>query len=218
MQPAPALCAACWLTCTFLSSPCCFICGWPFPHEMPEGAQCLSCSRQPPDFVQGRSALAYDEGCRGFILKFKEGDATYLAPGLAHLMFHAGRDILFHTDLLVPVPLHWQRLFRRQYNQAALLAGCLASRTGIPTRPDLVKRHRPTPKQGFQNRKARFENVRGAFQVPANKISCLQGKRLTLIDDVYTTGATLNECASALLKAGAKEIRVLTLARVILPA
>lgn len=211
------LCPNCWKNCSFLSSPWCALCGWPFPYEMPDQALCPSCYRLPPLFVQCRSALAYHEGTRGFILKLKQGDGTYLAPGLSRLMMRVGKDILSQTDLLIPVPLHWSRLFLRQYNQATLLSNQITHQTSIPTRTDLIKRHRSTPKQGHQNRKERYANVRGAFTVPFNKTSFLKGKRLTLIDDVFTTGATLNECARILLNGGAKEVRVLTLARVITP-
>jgi ComF family protein len=166
-------------------------------------------------FVQCRSAVAYQEGSRPLILKFKQGDGTYLAPGLANLMLRAGQDILSHTDLLIPVPLHWKRLFMRQYNQATLLSSQLSRLTKIPTCTNILKRHRSTPKQGRQSRKERYANVRGAFTIPLGMESFLEGKRLTLIDDVYTTGATLTECARILLNGGAKEVRVLTLARVI---
>jgi len=150
-------------------------------------------------------------------LKLKQGDGTYLVPALSKLMMRVGQDILSHTDLLIPVPLHWKRLFMRQYNQATLLSYHLTHLTKIPTHTNLIKRHRATPKQGHQNRKERYANVRGAFMIPEGKSSLLKGKSLTLIDDVFTTGATLTECARILLKGGAKEVRVLTLARVITP-
>lgn len=211
------LCPHCWKDCTFLSSPWCTLCGWPFPYEIPEQALCPSCSRLPPLFIQCRSALAYQDGTRGFILKLKQGDGTHLAPGLSRLMIRAGQDILSQTDLLVPVPLHWRRLFLRQYNQATLLSHQITRQTNIPTHTDLIKRHRSTRKQGHQNRKERSANVRGAFTIPPDKAPFLKGKRLTLIDDVFTTGATLSECARILRKGGAKEVRALTLARVIMP-
>lgn len=128
-----------------------------------------------------------------------------------------GQDILCHTDFLVPIPLHWKRLFTRQYNQAALLSYHLTHLTNIPTHTDVLKRHRSTPKQGRQNRKERQANVRGAFIIPDQKLSFLAGKSVTLIDDVFTTGATTSECTRILLKGGAKEVRILTLARVITP-
>lgn len=211
------LCPPCWKNCTFLSSPWCALCGWPFPFETPYQTICPSCHRLPPLFVECRSALAYQESSRRLILKLKQGDGTYLAPGLGKLMMQVGQDILSKTDMLIPVPLHWKRLFFRQYNQATLLSCQITRHTNIPTRTDLLKRHRSTPKQGHQSRKERYTNVRGAFTISSGKASFLQGKRLTLIDDVFTTGATLTECTRVLLNEGAKEVRILTLARVITP-
>jgi len=211
------LCPQCWKGCHFLSAPWCCLCGWPFPHEAPGQHLCPSCHRLPPLFAQCRSALAYHEKTRGFILKLKNGDGTWLAPGLSRLMVRAGQDILSQTDALVPVPLHWKRLFLRQYNQATLLSRQISLQTNIPTFTDLIRRHRPTQKQGHHNRKERLANVRGAFSVPPQRKPFLKGKRVTLVDDVFTTGATLNECAHALLKGGAEEVRALTLARVIMP-
>jgi ComF family protein len=211
------LCAACWKNCTFLSFPWCALCGWPFPFETPQQTLCPHCHHLPPLFVQCRSALAYNETCRHFILKLKQGDGMYLAPALSKLMIQAGQDVLAKTDLLIPVPLHWKRLFLRQYNQAALLSKHITNQTGVPTCTGLIKRHRSTPKQGRQNRKERAANVRGAFTVPLEKKNLIKGKRLTLVDDVFTTGATLTECSRILLNEGAKEVRVLTLARVIIP-
>lgn len=209
------LCASCWKNCTFLSTPWCNSCGWPFPFETPQQTLCSSCHRLPPLFVQCRNALAYQESSRPFILKFKHGDGTYLAPGLSQLMLRVGQDILSQTDLLIPVPLHWKRLFLRQYNQATLLSHQITRQTSIPTHTGIIKRHRSTPQQGRQNRKDRAANVRDAFTVPPDKRSIIAGKRLTLVDDVFTTGATLTECARILLNEGAKEVRALTLARVI---
>ncbi len=209
------LCAVCWKNCTFLSSPWCDSCGWPFPFDTPQQTLCPSCHRLPPLFVQCRSALAYHESSRPFILKLKHGDGTYLAPGLGQLMLRVGQDILSQTDLLIPVPLHWRRLFLRQYNQATLLSNHITRQTSIPTHTDVIKRYRSTPKQGRQNRKDRAANVRNAFAVPPEIQPFIAGKRLTLVDDVFTTGATLTECARVLLNEGAKEVRALTLARVI---
>lgn len=211
------LCALCWKNCTFLSPPWCSLCGWPFPFETPQQTLCIHCYRLPPLFTECRSALAYHSNSRHFILKLKQGDATYLAPSLGKLMARVGQDILSKTELLIPVPLHWTRLFMRQYNQATLLSNQVSHLTNIPTRTGLIKRHRSTPKQGYRNRKERAANVRGAFTVPFEKKPLIKGKSLTLVDDVFTTGATLTECARVLLKEGAKEVRVLTLARVITP-
>jgi ComF family protein len=167
-------------------------------------------------YVQARSALVYDEGSRRFVIKFKHGDGTYLAPPLATMMMRVGQEILANTDILIPVPLHWRRLFWRQYNQATLLSLGLTHQTGILTKTDILKRFRSTPSQGHQNRKERYHNIRGAFRVTSDKAAFIKGKRLTIIDDVLTTGSTVTECARTLLRAGAKEVRVITLARVMM--
>lgn len=210
-------CSTCWNGCTFLSTPWCTLCGWPFPYETPDQTLCPSCHRLPPLFAQCRSALAYSEGSRRFILKFKQGDGTYLAPGLSRLMIRVGQDLLANTDLLIPIPLHWVRLFMRQYNQATLLSKNISHQTNIPTYTDILQRHRQTSKQGHQSRKDRYTNIRGAFHIPVKKTPLIEGQRITLVDDVFTTGATVTECARVLLNEGAKEVRVLTLARVIKP-
>ena len=216
-----SLCGPCWANCRFLIAPWCAVCGRPFPYA-PQGhesqATCLSCHQQPPLYSQARSALAYDEGSRRFVIKFKHGDGTYLAPALSTAMMRVGREILANTDVLIPVPLHWRRLFWRQYNQATLLSLGLTRQTGIPTRTDILRRRRATPPQGHQNLKERYTNVRGAFVMPSEKAAVIKGKRLTVVDDVLTTGATITECTRTLLNAGAKEVRILTLARVIMPS
>lgn len=210
-----SLCSTCWNACVFISHPCCNLCGWPFPYEVPDKYLCPHCFRLPPVYVQCRSALAYQEGSRPFILRFKQGDGTHLAPGLAKIMLRAGSDILSKTELLIPVPLHWRRLFVRQYNQSTLLAMYLSGLTGIPTQTGIIKRIKATSKQGHKTYKQRHLNVKGAFVVSADKAALVKNKSVTLIDDVYTTGATINECARILQSNGVKEIRVLTLARVI---
>jgi ComF family protein len=210
-----SLCPTCWNSCVFISPPWCNLCGWPFPYEVPDKYLCPHCFRLPPEYVQCRSALAYQEGSRPFILKFKQGDGTHLAPGLAKIMLRVGNDILSRSDLLIPVPLHWKRLFLRQYNQASLLSTHLSELTGVPTHTGILKRIRSTSKQGHKSYKERHVNVKGAFMIPPDKVSYIKNKSVTLVDDVFTTGATINECTRILGLNGVKEVRVLTLARVI---
>ena len=162
-----------------------------------------------------RAALRYDSGSRGLVLAFKHADRTQNAPAFAAWMARAGADALARADLLVPVPLHWTRLVRRRFNQAALLARALSKRTGVPFAPDLLARVRMTRTQGDLTRAQRRRNVRGAFQVRAT--APLRGKTVVLIDDVMTTGATFEACARALRRAGAREVRALALARVVRP-
>lgn len=166
------------------------------------------------DFVRDNtpdraSAVVYDETSRKLLMMLKYGGRTDLALLMARLMHGAGKDVLSDADLLTGVPLHWKRMLSRKYNQAAVLATELSKLSGVPVNPELLKRVKATPKQG--TRKERLENVRGAFSF--NPAFPVRGKRIVLIDDVLTTGATLRSCAGVLLKNGAKEVRFLTFAR-----
>lgn len=214
---AHKLCGPCWKKIQFITAPHCRICGWPFAFHQEQSMICGACSRQPPLFTQGRSAFHYDDGSRRMIIQFKHHDGTYLAPAFADFMHQAAPDLLATTDVLIPIPLHRWRLFRRQYNQAALLVHELKKRTQIPALYNILQRHKSTISQKGLSKQARAENVRDVFVVPVPKRPLLQGKVITLVDDVWTTGATLTAGCRALLSSGVKEVRVLTLARVIKP-
>jgi ComF family protein len=217
-----ALCLDCWQAVTFISKPHCAICGLPF--ELPgqgddfgDGNLCGSCIRHKPVFGRARAVLAYDDASRPFILTFKHADRTEAASAFARWMARAGADVLENAELIAPVPLHWSRLFRRRYNQAALLGQSLSTLSGIPAIPDLLVRKRRTPSQGRLSPSARKRNVRGAFKVREKFIAEIANKRVVLIDDVMTTSATVSACAKTLIKGGAKSVDVLTLGRVIKP-
>lgn len=155
------------------------------------------------------SAVVYDETSKRLLMKLKYGDRPDLASLMARLMFNAGGDVLSSAGLLTGVPLHWKRMLFRKYNQSAVLAAELSKLSGVPVNPELLKRVKSTPKQG--TKKQRFENVRDAF-VP-NPAFPVRGETVVLIDDVVTTGATARACAAALMKNGAKEVRLLTFAK-----
>ena len=208
------LCAACWADLTFITAPLCSCCGMPFSFAAPGDSRCGVCILHPPPFARARSALVYDEACRGLILSFKHGDRTDLAPIFGRWLMRAGTDLLAGADYLVPVPLHRWRLFRRRYNQAALLAHALGRESGVPVLPDLLLRRRATPSQGGLGRRGRARNVAGAFALHRRKTACVPGRSFLLVDDVHTTGATIGECAKLLARAGAAKVEVLTLARV----
>jgi ComF family protein len=156
--------------------------------------------------------MRYDEASRGLVLSFKHADRTHAAPAYGEWMRRAGAELLADADIAVPVPLHWTRLFVRRYNQAALLAHAIRRAGGPPVEPDLLVRRRRTPTQGHLGRLARARNVRSAFAVRPG--AAIDGRRIVLIDDVMTTGATVGECARVLKRAGAARVDVLTLARV----
>ncbi|HET8726822.1 MAG TPA: ComF family protein [Alphaproteobacteria bacterium] len=212
-----ALCAECWPRLRFLGPPWCACCGLPFEFDVGEGALCGACSREKPAFDRARAALAYDDGSRPLLLAFKHGDATHSAPAYGAWLRRVAADLVAETDLIAPVPLHRWRLLRRRYNQAALLALALAREAGRPAVPDLLVRRRATPSQAGRSRSGRARNVQGAFAVRPSRSALAEGRRVLLVDDVATTGATVEECARALKRAGAAAVFVVTLARVLRP-
>ena len=211
------VCAACWNGLSFLAPPCCVRCGYPFEVDPGPGAWCGACTRQPPAYERARAVLAYDDASRTLLLGFKHRDRTQAAPAFGRWMARAGAELLRDADLLVPVPLHWTRLFFRRFNQSALLAHEIGRVTRIPVVPDLLVRRRRTPSQGRRSRSARAENVRGVFAVHRRHGSRVRGRRVVLIDDVLTTGATVAACTRTLRRAGAARVDILTMARVVRP-
>jgi ComF family protein len=169
--------------------------------------------RDRPDFDRARAVFKYDDSSRGLVLGFKHGDRIHGAPAYGRWLRRAGAELLADADLLIPVPLHWTRLFARRYNQAALLAHAIRAAGGPSVAPDWLLRRRRTPSQGHRNRTGRAENVRGAFALRRGR--SVAGRRIVLIDDVFTSGATVGECARVLRRAGAARVDVLTLARVV---
>lgn len=213
------LCQACWERVEFIAQPLCEACGYPFEFEDAsapdgEGALCGACARETPMFRRARAVMRYDEDSRGLILGFKHGDRLHGAEAYGRWLARAGADLLADADLIAPVPLHWRRRVARRYNQAALLALATGRQTGVPVAPDLLRRTRATASQGQLNRAARAKNVRGAFALNPVHADAVKGKRVLLIDDVLTTGATAEACARVLLKAKAAAVDVLVLARV----
>ncbi|HKM69823.1 MAG TPA: ComF family protein [Stellaceae bacterium] len=206
-----ALCGGCWSAITFFAPPWCVLCGLPFPHPMGEDALCGACARGRPAWDQARAVLRYDKNSRRLVLGLKHGDQTHVAAAFGRWMHRAGGEVLSGADLLVPVPLHWTRLFQRRYNQAALLAHAVRAAGGPDVAADWLVRRRRTPAQGHLGPTARERNVRGAFAMRGRR--SVAGKRVVIIDDVMTTGATVHECARVLKRAGAVSVGVLTLAR-----
>ena len=213
-----ALCPPCWARLSFIGAPRCARCGLPFAFEVAPDALCGGCLQSEPLFDRARAALAYDDASRPLVLSFKHGDGTHAAPALGRWIAAAAAELLGDADLVAPVPLHRWRLFRRRYNQAALLAGAVARIGDRPSAPGLLVRRRRTPSQGGLSRAGRIANVRGAFAMAAGQAGLVQDRRVLLVDDVMTTGATLSECARVLRRAGAAGVDVATLARVVRPS
>src|SRR5579863_5283278 len=208
-----ALCGACWATINFFAPPWCATCGLPFPHPMGDGAVCGDCARRQQGWDRARAVLRYDKRSRRLVLMLKHGDQTHLAGAFGRWMQRAGGEVLTGADLLIPVPLHWTRLFARRFNQSALLANAIHAAGGPPVAADWLVRRRRTPSQGTLGPLARARNVRGAFALKRGR--SVKGKRVVLIDDVLTTGATAEECARVLRRGGADYVGVMVLARAV---
>lgn len=207
-----------WKKLSFISDPVCSACGVPFDFTIDtQGMVCASCLKNRPAYDHARSALVYEETSRDLILGFKHGDQTQNVHAFIPWLKMAGAPFWPEADVLIPVPLHWTRLLRRRYNQSALMAQALGKDMNIPVHLSALARQRATPTQGHLKAKDRARNVRAAFIVRPQFHTYIKDKNIVLMDDVYTTGSTVKECAQALRAAGAGQVNVLTLARVIKP-
>jgi ComF family protein len=209
------LCAVCFRATNFITDPVCIRCGLPF--ECGQSRICDDCLRDPPTFDCARAALRYDDQARRLVLPLKHADRVELAPVLARYMARSGAALLTSADVLVPVPLHRARLFRRRYNQAALLVQALSRLSGKPNLTDGMKRIRATPPLGELSARQRVAAVSGVFAVNRARLSKMAGAKVLLVDDVMTSGATTDACAQVLKSAGANSVDVLVAARVANP-
>ena len=205
--------AAGWNNVTFLDDPCCAVCGFPFEFDMGKDALCGRCAGKRPAYAAARAAFAYNDASRSVVLAFKHGGRTEGLQMFARQMHRAGREILKDADILIPVPLHYSRLTRRRYNQSAILARALSKICRARVDTHSLVRSRATKTQGGLSYTGRRRNVRGAFRLGPK--ADIKGKTVVLIDDVFTTGATVEACARCLYKGGAKTVSGLTLARVV---
>lgn len=204
-----------WSQLSFIEKPFCMTCGIPFGFSVAGEALCAHCMESPPVFDRARSAVTYNDPSRQLLLAFKYGDRLQAADTFLPWLLRAGSEMILESDVIVPVPLHARRLWQRRFNQSALLARTLAASARKTCLPDALIRLRHTAPQKGMNRKERKENVRGAFCANGRHGGNLAGKNILLIDDVFTSGATLNECARTLKRAGALSVYVLTVARVV---
>jgi ComF family protein len=208
-----AVCQQCWQSIAFIERPYCEVLGSPFSHDLGSGILSAEAIANPPDFDRLRSACAFNGTARNLVHALKYNDRTELGPMMALWMARAGSELLRDCDAIVPVPLHPLRLISRKFNQAAELAGALSRHTGKPMLASAVRRTRNTRHQVGLGRTGRDDNVRGAFSIGASDALELAGRHLLIVDDVYTTGATVSAMARALRRAGASRIDVLTFAR-----
>jgi ComF family protein len=169
----------------------------------------------PPAYRKARAAVRFDDVARDLVHAFKYGDRMDLAPSLGRWMAVAGGELLAEADMLVPVPLHWRRLWARRFNQSMALAQAVSRHSGVAVAGGLLKRVKSTAQQVGLSRPERARNVQGAFRVPDGERAQVAGRRFVLIDDVLTSGATVDACARALLRAKAAHVDVLVFARVV---
>lgn len=203
-----------WSQLSFIDNPFCETCGVPFGFGSTVGTICAACIDEEPEFTRARSAVVYNDASRKLVMGFKYGDRLHAVQTFVPWMSRAGEALIAEADIVIPVPLHFRRLWQRRFNQSAILGEMLAKRSGIAFAPDALTRKRYTVKQKGLSRKERHANVRGAFAVQEKAKEQLRGKNVLLVDDVFTSGATLNECARVLKKAGMAQVYVLTIARV----
>lgn len=210
-----ALCAACFARVPWIEAPVCARTGVPFAHDIGPNAVSAAALADPPPYARARAAAVHAGVARDLVLALKYADRTELARMMARPMLRAGHDLLAVAEVIVPVPLHPGRLFRRRFNQAALLGAEIGRARGLPVAPAALRRTKATTKQVGLGRGERARNVAGAFRVPIEEIPAVRGRRVLLVDDVVTTGATVAACTRALKRAGAAEVDVLTFSRVV---
>ncbi|MEM7569306.1 MAG: ComF family protein [Pseudomonadota bacterium] len=208
------LCSQCWQQLSFITQPFCTRCGVPFEFDIPGTSICASCLRRPPAFDVAFSPLVYDDMARTLILQLKYGDRLAHARLLGTLMASQVAQLGLVDPLVLPIPLHHWRLMGRRFNQAALLAKEVARTQGLTLDVLTLLRHKATPRQQGLNRSERQRNVRSAFALRRGRQERIKGRDILLVDDVFTTGATVEACCKPLRKGGAKRIAVLTAARV----
>ena len=218
---AEYVCLSCRRSIELVRHPLCSICGRPFLEASGDDHPCASCIKRPPQFVRARAWVCYprealeEHPVRNVVHKFKYGRKVSLGKPLGRLMTRGCEEFLreCRAELIVPVPLHARRLRWRGFNQSLLLARQVSRACGVPLDPFVLLRRRETPPQTQFAEEERRKNMRGAFVV--NPYISIKKKNILLIDDVYTSGATVNECSRALRRGGAAEVYVLTLARAV---
>jgi len=209
-----ALCPRCWSAMRFIERPYCERLGTPFEQDLGQGLLSPQAMADPPVFARARAVARFEHGpARKLVHRLKYSDRAEIARPLARWMKRAGADVLADADLLVPVPLHPLRLWRRRFNQAAMLAQEVSRATGKPCSVDALLRVKATASQVGLSRAQRAENVQGAFKVADG--AAVRGRNVVLVDDVLTSGATANAASRALIRAGATRVDVLVFARVV---
>ncbi len=209
------LCPACWNELQFIEQPWCDVLGSPFSRDMGKGILSAEAIANPPPFDRARAAVAYEGVARRLVQGLKFNDRTDLAPWMARWMLRVGAELANEADLIVPVPLHRRRFLSRRFNQSAELARAFAEMAGVAFEPGATERIKVTRQQVGLGMREREANVRGAFRVPDSADILVRGRRVLVVDDVYTTGATVSAMSRSLKRSGASAVDVLTFARVL---
>ena len=209
------VCAECWAKLSFIEPPYCPRLGIPFVYDPGPELLSMEAIANPPAYARARAAVRYDDVARSLVHALKYQDRTDLAPTMGRWMARAGRELLKEADVLIPVPLHWRRGWSRRYNQSGALARVIERHSGVRLASEALRRVRRTEQQIGLSRTQRASNVQGAFKVAPERNGDVAGRRVILVDDVLTSGATIDACARALLRAKAASVDVLVFARVV---
>jgi len=210
-------CASCWYELGFIEAPLCDRLGIPFDYDPGPGIVSAAALAHPPSYARARAVVRFDGVARKLVHRFKYKDGLDAAPLLGAMMKRSGRELIEGSDIVIPVPLYRTRMWQRRYNQAAVLALEIARQSKLVYEPQLLDRVRKTKAQVGLTAKQRRRNVSGAFGINESAFEQLGGKRVLLIDDVITTGATVEACSRALLSGGAEVVNVLAFARIVDP-
>ena len=210
------LCTACWRQVRFIERPYCERLGTPFAQDLGPGLLSPEAMANPPVWARARAVASFDEGpARQLVYRLKYYDRMELARPLGRWMARAGAELLEEADLLAPIPLHRIRLAHRRFNQSMALASSVSQACGVPVEAFALERAKRSPPQVGLSRVQRAANVQGAFKVADEQRHLIAGRRVVLVDDVLTSGATSNAAARVLLRAGAAQVDLLVFARVI---
>ena len=209
------LCALCWRDMPFISRPFCERLGTPFGNDIGGTLLSPAAIADPPVFNRARSVAHHDGAARELVHKLKYGDRQELAIAMGRMMTAAAKELLDNATVIVPIPLHWTRLWQRRFNQATALADQIAKHSGLRVEPKLLRRRKRTLRQVGLTKAQRQQNLQGAFHVPDDVKMSLNGQRVLLVDDVMTTSSTANAAARVLLRAGATNVDIVTFARVV---
>ncbi|MCA6118904.1 ComF family protein [Bradyrhizobium sp. WSM 1738] len=209
------VCASCWARLSFIAPPYCPRLGIPFVYDPGPELLSMEAIASPPAYQRARAAVRYDDVARTLVHSLKYQDRTDLAPAMGRWMARAGKELLEEADVLVPVPLHWRRGWSRRYNQSGALARVISRQSGVKLAAEALRRIRSTEQQIGLSRPQRAANVQGAFKVAPERSHDIAGRRVIVVDDVLTSGATADACARALLRAKAAQVDVLVFARVV---